>query len=54
VGDRTHPDAVEVIATYMDWAERNERLLSQFVRLLQSLNGGVPEDVLRREPVGVA
>ena len=27
VGDRTHPTSIEVIASYMDWAERNEQLL---------------------------
>jgi len=26
-GDRSHPNSVEVIATYMDWAERTERVL---------------------------
>ncbi len=31
VGDRTHPTSVEVIATYMDWAERNERLLGDML-----------------------
>ena len=35
VGDRTHPTGVEVIAEYMDWAERNERLGEQ---LLDALN----------------
>ncbi|RLI44110.1 hypothetical protein DRO69_08125 [Candidatus Bathyarchaeota archaeon] len=29
VGDVSHPDAVEVLALYPDWAERNERLLRQ-------------------------
>jgi len=29
VGDTSHPSAVEVIATYPDWAERNERVLEQ-------------------------
>ena len=27
VGDRTHPTSIEIIASYMDWAERNEQLL---------------------------
>ena len=35
VGDRSHPTGVEVIAEYMDWAERNERLGEQ---LLDALN----------------
>ena len=29
VGDDTHPDSLEVLATYPDWAERNERLFEQ-------------------------
>lgn len=36
VGDVTHPDCLEIIATYPDWAERNERLLEN---LLHSMNG---------------
>ena len=31
VGDRTHPTSVEVIASYMDWAERNEQLLKDIL-----------------------
>jgi hypothetical protein len=27
VGDASHPQAVEVLSLYPDWAERNERLL---------------------------
>jgi hypothetical protein len=37
VGDRSHPHAVEVIACYPDWAERNERLLEQLNDTLQRL-----------------
>jgi hypothetical protein len=37
VGDRSHPHAVEVIACYPDWAERNERLLEQLNDTLQQL-----------------
>lgn len=29
VGDSSHPNAIEVVACYPDWAERNERLLEQ-------------------------
>jgi hypothetical protein len=29
VGDNTHPDSLEVIACYPDWAERNERMFEQ-------------------------
>ena len=35
VGDRTHPTGVEVIAEYMDWAERNERLAEQLIDVLK-------------------
>jgi hypothetical protein len=37
VGDTTHPDAVEVIACYPDWAERNERLFEQLNETLKRL-----------------
>lgn len=37
VGDRSHPNAVEVIAVYPDWAERNERLLEQLNETLKKL-----------------
>jgi hypothetical protein len=37
VGDRSHPHAVEVVACYPDWAERNERLLEQLNDALQRL-----------------
>ena len=37
VGDRSHPHAVEVIACYPDWAERNERLLEQLNDTLKRL-----------------
>lgn len=39
VGDRTHPNAVEVIACYPDWAERNERLFEQLTDVLKQLVG---------------
>ena len=37
VGDRTHPTGVEVIAEYMDWAERNEHLGEQLLTALNRL-----------------
>jgi len=37
VGDRTHPTGVEVIAEYMDWAERSERLGTQLLDVLNRL-----------------
>jgi hypothetical protein len=29
VGDVSHPSGVEIIATYPDWAEKNERMLEE-------------------------
>ena len=37
VGDASHPNAVEVIAYYPDWAERNERLFEQLNEALKRL-----------------
>jgi hypothetical protein len=37
VGDVTHPDSLEVIATYPDWAEKNERLFGQLNETLKQL-----------------
>jgi len=37
VGDTTHPDSLEVIACYPDWAERNERLFEQLNETLKRL-----------------
>ena len=39
VGDDTHPDSLEVLATYPDWAERNERLLEQLNDVLKQTVG---------------
>jgi len=36
VGDASHPKAVEVVACYPDWAERNESLLTDLNDLLRS------------------
>jgi hypothetical protein len=35
VGDVSHPDSVEVVACYPDWAERNERLFERLKGLLE-------------------
>ena len=35
VGDRTHPDSIELIAMYPDWAERNERLFEELLDVLR-------------------
>jgi len=37
VGDTTHPDSLEVLATYPDWAERNERMFEQLNDTLKRL-----------------
>jgi hypothetical protein len=37
VGDDSHPDSLEVLATYPDWAERNERILEQVNEVLKRL-----------------
>lgn len=34
VGDVSHPNAIEVITCYPDWAERNERILKEIKSLL--------------------
>jgi hypothetical protein len=45
VGDTSHPDSVEVIACYPDWAERNERIFEQLNDTLKSLlQPGVTKD----------
>jgi hypothetical protein len=54
VGDNTHPDSLEVLATYPDWAERNERLLEQLNNVLKQTVGGQdarsnPESLRRDE-----
>jgi len=51
VGDRTHPTSVEVEYSYMDWAERNERILTQFLELLKGMTGEAPGDPLNRKNV---
>ena len=35
VGDTTHPDSIELIAMYPDWAERNERLFEELLDVLR-------------------
>jgi hypothetical protein len=35
VGDASHPNAVEVVTCYPDWAERNERILDEIRGLLR-------------------
>ena len=35
VGDASHPNAVEVVTRYPDWAERNEKVLDEIRGLLR-------------------
>jgi len=49
VGDRSHPHAVEVIACYPDWAERNERLLEHLNDTLKRLFTPVAPNNLKRD-----
>lgn len=37
VGDASHPNGIEVVVCYPDWAERNERLLEQLSDTLKEL-----------------
>ena len=46
VGDTSHPNAVEVVCCYPDWAERNERMLEDLRNLLN--NGSYEKDYLKR------
>jgi hypothetical protein len=49
VGDRSHPNAVEVIACYPDWAERNERLFEHLNDILKRLFEPVAPNNLNRD-----
>jgi hypothetical protein len=44
VGDASHPNAVEIVTCYPDWAERNERMLEEIRDLLR--NGFYEKDYL--------
>ena len=50
VGDRSHPHAVEVIACYPDWAERNERLLEHVNETLKRLFESAAPNNLKEKP----
>ena len=49
VGDRTHPTGVEVIAEYMGWAERHERLSQQLLDVLNRLAPSTRRQELAKE-----
>ena len=48
VGDDTHPDSLEVIATFPDWGERMERVLEQHLDILKHLFGS--EKLVEKSP----
>lgn len=51
VGDRTHPTSVEVIASYPDWAERNERMLGDFMEVMTNLMSTIqPNKTIIKKP----
>lgn len=35
MGDKSHPHAIEVEYCYPDWAEKNEQLLNNFLKILK-------------------
>ncbi len=37
VGDSSHPNGIEVIAYYPDWAERNEKIFEEFEETMRQL-----------------
>lgn len=49
VGDRSHPNSVEIIAHYPDWGEKTEQLLNKFMRVLArgDLNPLIPKPLER-------
>jgi hypothetical protein len=49
VGDVSHPDSLEVLVSYPDWAERNERLFEQIHETLGNLLGSGPRSLPRRD-----
>ena len=46
VGDASHPNAVELVTCYPDWAERNERVLDEIRGLLR--DGVYEKDYLKK------
>jgi len=44
VGDRTHPTSLEIIASYPDWADRNEKIMGDFLDIMNNfMNEMIPE-----------
>lgn len=54
LGDRSHPNAVHVLFEYQEQVAKVDQLLTKLLEGTSPSNGGVPEDVLRRNPVGVS
>jgi hypothetical protein len=46
VGDASHPNSVEIVTCYPDWAERNERMFEEIRGLLR--NGFYEKDYLKK------
>jgi hypothetical protein len=48
VGDTSHPNGVEIVLCYPDWAERNERLLNQLTGALAYLEGAPASEIWKK------
>ncbi len=49
VGDTSHPNGIEIVSSYPDWAERNERTLKEIGALLR--NGFYERDYFKSDYV---
>jgi hypothetical protein len=54
LGDRSHPNAAHVLFEYQEQVARIDQLISEVFKGCASQNGTVPENVLRRDPLGVS
>lgn len=50
IGDSSHPHAVEVIASYPDWAERNEKLFDSLDQFFERFFNTIPVNNKERKP----
>jgi hypothetical protein len=48
VGDTSHPNGVEIVLCYPDWAERNERLLNQLTEALAYLERAPASEIWKK------
>jgi len=46
VGDTSHPNGIEIVSCYPEWAERNERVLEELKDLLR--NSSYENDTQRK------